>query len=278
MNLRKLTPLAGLVALALVAGGNRADAATATDSGPGSATGDPAMGKGSTASSPGTARPIERPTERPLVRTVTGGGTGVQAGRPASASSLPTTDRAASGAAMGEVGASSATTMRSSGGALTPQRANAAGLRQVGPADRAFMADAAVGGLFEVEAGKLAVARGSDSGVKSFGKMLTEDHGAANKALSELAAARSITLPSRLPKNQQSTLRRLARAPAGKFDRQFLQEIGIRDHESDIRKFDDAARTSSDPEVKAFAEKALPTLRKHHAEAQRLQGTVGRAS
>ena len=57
MNFRKLTPLAGLVALALVAGGNHADAATANDSGP------------------GTARPIER--------TVTGAGIGVQAGRPA---------------------------------------------------------------------------------------------------------------------------------------------------------------------------------------------------
>ena len=241
MKFRTLTPLAGLVALALVAGADRTDAATANDSGPGPA------------------------------------GTGIQAGRPASASTIPTTRRAASGAAMGEVGASSATTMRSSsGGALTPQRANAADLRPVGPADRAFMADAAVGGLFEVAAGKLAAERGSDSGVKDFGKMLMDDHGAANKALNELAAARSITLPSRLPKNQQSTLRRLARAPAGKFDRQFVQQIGIEDHERDIRKFEDAARTARDPEVKAFAEKSLPTLRKHHAEAQRLKGTVGR--
>ena len=238
MKFRKLTPLAGLVALALVAGADRAEAVTPNDPGP--------------------------------------AGTGVQAGRPASASSLPTSDRAASGAAMGEVGASSATTMGSSGGALTPQRVNAAGLRLVGAADRAFMADAAVGGLFEVAAGKLAAERGSDSAVKDFGKMLMDDHGAANKALNELAAARSITLPSRLPKNQQSTLRRLARAPAGKFDRQFVQQIGIEDHERDIRKFEDAARTARDPEVKAFAEKSLPTLRKHHAEAQRLKGTVGR--
>ena len=262
MQFRKLTPLAVLIALAFGAGADRAEAAAANDGAPGAAS-----------SSPGTARPIERP----LVRTVTGGGIGVQAGRPASASTIPTTGRAASGAAAGEVGASSATTMRSSGGgALTPQRANAADLRPVGPADRAFMADAAVGGLFEVEAGKLAAERGSDSGVKDFGKMLMDDHGAANKELGELAAARSITLPSRLPKNQQSTLRRLARAPAGKFDRQFVQQIGIEDHRSDIRKFEDAAKTARDPEVKAFAEKSLPTLRKHHAEAQRLMGTVGR--
>ena len=30
------------------------------------------------------------------------------------------------------------------------------------------------------------------------------------------------------------------------------------------------------PGDEAFAEKSLPTLRKHHAEAQRLKGTVGR--
>ena len=264
MNFSNLTPLAALAALAFVASAGDGVAATANDGGPGTGS-----------SAPGTARPIERP----LVRTVTGGGIGVQAGRPASASTIPTTGRAASGAAAGEVGASSATTMRSSGGgALTPQPANAADLRPVGPVDRAFMADAAVGGLFEMAAGKLATERGSDSGVKDFGKMLMDDHGAANKELGELAAARSITLPSRLPKNQQSTLRRLARAPAGKFDRQFVQQIGIEDHQSDIRKFEDAAKTASDPEVKAFAAKSLPTLRKHHAEAQKLKGAVGRGS
>ena len=260
MKFCKPTPLAALVVLAFVAG--HGVAATANDGGPGTGS-----------SAPGTARPIERP----LMRTVTGSGIGVQAGRPASASTIPTTGRAASGAAAGEVSASSATTMRSSGGgALTPQPANAADLRPVGPVDRAFMADAAVGGLFEVAAGKLATERGSGSGVKDFGKMLVDDHGAANKELGELAAARSITLPSRLPKNQQAILSRLASVPAGKFDGQFVQQIGIKDHASDIRKFEDAARTASDPEVKAFAAKSLPTLRKHHAEAQRLKGALGR--
>ncbi len=196
--------------------------------------------------------------------------------RPGAASMTITTGDAASGAAVGSVRAGEATRMKSVDGALKPQAA-ASGIRAVAPGDRHFMDEAAVGGLFEVEAGKLAAERASDPALKEFGRMLVEDHGAANKELEAIANARSITLPSRLTQHQQSTLRSLSQQQGGKFDRQFVQEVGLKDHRSDIRKFESAAKKVGDPELKAFIEKTLPTLRKHHDHAQQLAKAGGRS-
>ena len=188
--------------------------------------------------------------------------------RPGAASMTITTGGHSDGAAIGAVGAGDASRMKSNGGAMTAQPATG-GIRAVGPADRHFMDQAAIGGLFEVQAGKLAVERGSDA-LKEFGRMLVEDHGAADKELNALAASRSITLPPRLTQHQQSTLRSLSQKEGGKFDQQFVQEVGLQDHRSDIRKFENAAKRTKDPELKAFIEKTLPTLRKHREHAQQL--------
>jgi putative membrane protein len=137
------------------------------------------------------------------------------------------------------------------------------------------MADAAVGGLYEVAAGQLAAEHGSSTAVKDFGGMLIKDHGAANDELKRLAATRAVTLPSRLPRVKQDALDRLLKAPAARFDRQFVQQVGLQDHRRDIATFENAAKSVRDPEVKAWAEKTLPTLREHYRHAQQLQVPAG---
>ena len=53
--------------------------------------------------------------------------------------------------------------------------------------DKKFLQDAAIGGLMEVESGKLATQKGSSDGVKKFGQQMVDDHSKANDQLKEIA-------------------------------------------------------------------------------------------
>jgi putative membrane protein len=136
-------------------------------------------------------------------------------------------------------------------------------------ADRQFIEKAAAGGMFEVEAGKLAQNKGASDGVKSFGGMLEKDHAAANEELKALAGEKGVTLPAALPKNMQAHLDKLGKAKD--FDKEFIKDVGLHDHKKDISEFEKASKKAKDPDVKAFAAKTLPTLQKHHQEAESLQ-------
>jgi putative membrane protein len=135
------------------------------------------------------------------------------------------------------------------------------------------MMKAAQGGQAEVALGQLAQAKATDSQVKAYGQMLVTDHSKANDDLMSIARTKSVTLPSDMSAAQKSTKDRLDKQTGAAFDRAFMNQM-VRDHQNDIKEFEQASK-SSDPDVKAFAEKALPTLRHHLEEAQRIVKTLG---
>src|SRR5690348_15601382 len=61
--------------------------------------------------------------------------------------------------------------------------------------DQEFAAQAAIGGLAEVEAANLALQRGSGAEVKQFARRMLDDHTKANRELMSLAASKQIGLP-----------------------------------------------------------------------------------
>ena len=145
----------------------------------------------------------------------------------------------------------------------------AAAHADVSKKDQEFFRKAAGGGMFEVEAGKLAQSKGQSDGVKSFGDMLVKDHGAANDELKALAARKSVTLPAAVPAAMQKKLDKLAKARH--FDKQFIQEVGLSDHKKDIALFEKTSKGADDADVKAFASKTLPTLKAHLGHAESLK-------
>jgi len=149
--------------------------------------------------------------------------------------------------------------------------ANPAAFAAVSKKDQKFFTEAAGGGMFEVEAGKLAQSKGQSDGVKSFGSMLEKDHGAANEELKALAAKKGATLPTAMPAKMQKTLDKLAKAKD--FDKEFVQEVGLHDHKTDIAMFEKTSKSADDADVKAFATKALPTLKEHLKHAEDLKKT-----
>lgn len=144
-----------------------------------------------------------------------------------------------------------------------------------GPADNHFVMDAAMGGMAEVELGKLAAEKASRDEVKRFGQRMVDDHGKANDELKSLAQSKTITLPTAIGAKHKATVDRLSKLSGEAFDRAYVQEM-LKDHQKDVAAFRTESRTGRDPEVKAWAGKTLPTLEEHLKMIQDLnRGAVG---
>ncbi len=121
--------------------------------------------------------------------------------------------------------------------------------------DRKFMQDAAKGGMMEVRMGHAALESGSSAGVKGLGQRLVDDHTKGNDEIMELAKKKGVTLKGddhEMPKG-------LAGKKGADFDKAFA-DAAVKDHEEDIKEFEKEASAGSDPDVKAWASKTLPTL------------------
>jgi|GEM_PF-313124 len=124
-----------------------------------------------------------------------------------------------------------------------------------------FAKDAAEGGMAEVKMGQLAEKNAKDPEVKKFGQMMVTDHTKANDELKALAAKKNYQLPSDIGSNQ-STYDKLSKLTGADFDKEYVEDM-VSDHETDVKDFQREAENGTDPDVKAFAAKTLPTLQKH---------------
>ena len=134
-------------------------------------------------------------------------------------------------------------------------------------ADADFAVKAAAGGLFEVEAGKLAQSKGTDPQVKAFGESMIADHGKANEELKSLAQQKNIALPDSLSDEHKKKYDDLAAKSGKDFDEAYIKQM-IDDHEKDISAFKDESENGKDPELKSWAAAKLPILT-HHLEMVR---------
>jgi len=140
--------------------------------------------------------------------------------------------------------------------------------------DQQFVKKAAEGGMAEVQLGKLAQDKASNDQVKKFAERMVTDHGKANDELKTLAQNKNIQLPSNLSPKDQALHDRLAKLSGEQFDRAYMQAM-LKDHRADVNEFKKASQTATDPDVKAFAAKTLPTLEEHLQLAQQDAKAVG---
>jgi putative membrane protein len=141
---------------------------------------------------------------------------------------------------------------------------------QLARSDRKFIQKAAESGLFEVQVAKLAQSKATDPAVKDFASMLVDQHTNANNELTQLANNKHVELPAAPGFMKRHSVNSLAKRSGADFDKQFVSEVGIKDHQKDIKEFEKASKDVKDPDLKAFIDKTLPTLREHLAQAQKL--------
>jgi putative membrane protein len=140
--------------------------------------------------------------------------------------------------------------------------------------DENFVMKAAMGGMAEVDLGKLAVEKASSDEVKKFGQRMVDDHGKANEELKTLAQNKHMTLPAGPDPHAKALHDRLAKLSSPAFDRAYMQEMLV-DHKKDVNEFRMEAKSGKDPDVKGWAAKTLPMLEEHLRLAQDTSRAVG---
>jgi len=101
------------------------------------------------------------------------------------------------------------------------------------------------------------------------------DHSKANSELRALITQKSVTVPGGMGPHT-ATKNRLDKLQGASFDQAYMREM-VNDHVKDVREFETASK-STDPDVKAFAAKTLPTLQEHLKMAQDISKSLGPGS
>jgi putative membrane protein len=164
-----------------------------------------------------------------------------------------------------------------------------------------FVSDAAVGGMKEVFLSKAALVTSTNDDIKSFAKHMIKDHSTANKKLAKIAGteglnfpptntfsaddpnwsdarisnpdslkgAQILTMPNLPYLTDYLAVKHLQTLTGDQFDQTYLSDMAG-DHVQAVSEFESASQNLSDPDLKKFATKTLPTLQKHSKMAQEL--------
>lgn len=133
----------------------------------------------------------------------------------------------------------------------------------------------------EVKAGKLAMQKGSTQAVKSYGKMLVDDHGADAQAILALVKKQGVTLPEVKPvsdadkvdlQTATDAMAKLDTLSGKDFDREFLRtQLAL--HDKTLTKLDlDIAKIKDNPDLVQMLRGNRPVLVRHAEKARTLLG------
>ncbi len=139
----------------------------------------------------------------------------------------------------------------------------------VSAADRNFVAMVSQGGMFEVEAGTVAVTQGSTQDIRDQGTTEQHDHGLVGDKLKSTAAASGLSFPGAL--NQQFTqeLNALKAAQGAQFDALYLHDMEDI-HAKDGAAFAKEASGGTNPGLRAFASETHRIVLRHIGELRAL--------
>ena len=138
--------------------------------------------------------------------------------------------------------------------------------------ERRFLKEAAAFERFQLDAAQLALARSASPSVRSVAGSLLARQRPAGDELVRLLHQRAMA-PPMLANEQRRTLNRLARLQGGRFDREFLLQVGLKSQQEEVQEYERAAATTADPALRSWIERNLPQLRYRLASAEQVAGT-----
>jgi putative membrane protein len=176
------------------------------------------------------------------------------------------------------------------------------GEMKVSSDDKNFVKKAAEAGMAEVEMGHVALKQASNEEVKQFAQRMIDDHSKANTELMLLAQSKGITLPanphvgsggqmntsvsnatgmtntdsSKAMKGKDDHKKmgdKMSKLSGAEFDREYMKHQ-VEDHDKAVALFERQAKKGKDAELKAFAERTLPTLKEHQQMARDIHSKV----
>ena len=145
-------------------------------------------------------------------------------------------------------------------GAATFLALSMAGAAAKDKGSETFLKKAIEGNFAEVSMGELAQKNGQSEDVKSYGKVLSTDHGAANQKAMDAAKGLAMNPPSGPNAKQKADYDNMSRMSGAAFDKMFATHM-VADHQKDIAEYKKAAKNKD--AGGEYAAGQIDTLQKH---------------
>ncbi len=127
--------------------------------------------------------------------------------------------------------------------------------------DQQFVDEAGSGGMYEVQAGRIAQSRGASDNVKMIGQRMVADHTAANDVLLGTRQLNLLAPSGPTAEQQAQMIAKLNNLSGADFDREYLMEQQqVMAHEQTITLFQSESKGGDSQVLRQFAQDTLPTL------------------
>ncbi|WP_158286431.1 DUF4142 domain-containing protein [Chitinophaga sp. S165] len=130
-----------------------------------------------------------------------------------------------------------------------------------------FATDLASSNMKEVELGKVALKNANYGRLKEFAQKMIDAHTQSNSELQKACYTAGVTLPAGLEKSDQEEVDKLAGKTGKDFDRDYIKKM-VSEHQKAMERLDAAATNMKDVSLRNYAEKTLPVVKAHLAEAR----------
>jgi putative membrane protein len=137
----------------------------------------------------------------------------------------------------------------------------------------AFVSNAVIGNMYEIQAGEIAQKKGQSADVKAFGKMMVTDHTALGNAMKPAIAAAGQTAPTALDERRKGMIDNLNAAAPADFDKVYLDQQEAA-HNETLTLMQGYADHGDDAGLKEAAAKATPKIQAHLDQVKKLQAST----
>jgi putative membrane protein len=142
----------------------------------------------------------------------------------------------------------------------------------ISPADQQMITDIAQANMAGIKTGRLALARSQSPQVRAFAQEMIDDHTMVIQELQRLAQSTGASLPSDTDLLHMAIAAELGILSGDTFDRQYMSLVGVTDHMRTQELLEQAARSASNPALRAYAQKILPAISRHLDQARQQTG------
>lgn len=141
-----------------------------------------------------------------------------------------------------------------------------------------YVRETAISDLFEVSAAQAALEKASSDEVRSFARMMIDDHMKAGEQLAEAAKSQNLatSLPTSVDARHDQLLQDLANGTEQDFDRLYMR-TQVEAHTAALKLQQDYSSFGANPALKAIATQLVPIVKRHLDQAQTILDRLSRA-
>jgi putative membrane protein len=128
--------------------------------------------------------------------------------------------------------------------------------------------------LEQLELGRIAATRSSNSGVRAFAQMMVEDRSKTTQALRQLAESQGIDLPATPDTVGKAVIERVSRLSSPELDRVYVERT-LRNQDADVADFQAQTSMGQEVELQAWVWNTVPLLEDEQEQIRALASELG---